>query len=57
MEKRNRRGQGWGYLGIFNALQALEESLRGIDDGEVDAQRLGQVFLDLLALIESHNAV
>jgi hypothetical protein len=50
-------GRGRAYLGIVNALQAIKELLRGIDDGEVDAKGLGKVRLDLLALIESHNAI
>lgn len=50
-------GKGRAYLGIVNALQAIQELLRGIDDSEIDAKGLGEVLLDLLALIESHNAI
>jgi hypothetical protein len=50
-------GRGRAYLGIVNALQAIKELLRGIDDSEVDAKGLGEILLDLLTLIESHNAI
>lgn len=52
----NLRAEG-AYLGIINALQAVKELLRSVDDREVDAKRLREVLLDLLALIESHNAI
>lgn len=45
------------YFGVINTLQSIEEPVRGLDDGEVDAKRLSQVLLDLLALIQSHNAI
>jgi hypothetical protein len=53
----DRLGKGRAYLGIDNALQAIKELLRGIDDSEVDAKGLGEILLDLLTLIESHNAI
>jgi hypothetical protein len=45
------------YLGIFNALQAVKEPLRGIHNGEIDAKGLGEILLDLLAFVQSHNAI
>ena len=28
------------YFGVFNTLQTIQEPVRGLDDGEVDAKRL-----------------
>lgn len=44
-------------LGIVETLEALEEVLGGVDDGQVDAQVLLEVALDLLALVQAHDAV
>jgi hypothetical protein len=45
------------YLRIINALQTIKELLGGIDNGEIDAQRLGEILVNLLALVEPHDAV
>ena len=50
------RGEA-AYFGVINTLETIQEPVRGLDDGEVDAKRLGQVLLDLFALIQSHNAI
>ena len=44
-------------LRVVQALETLEEVLGGVDDGQVDAQVLLEVALDLLALVEAHDAV
>jgi hypothetical protein len=48
---------GRTHLGIFNALQAVKEPLRGIHNGEIDAKCLGEIPLDLLAFVQAHNAI
>jgi len=48
---------GRAYLGILDTLQPFQKPVRGVDDGEVDAEGLREILVDLLAFIESHNAI
>lgn len=44
-------------LRLVNAFQAVQEQLGRIHNSEVDIQVFREVFLDLLALIQSHYSV
>ena len=44
-------------FGVRDALEALHEALRRVNDGEVDAEVLAEGLLDLLALVEAHEAM
>jgi hypothetical protein len=43
-------------LRLVNALEAAKEELGTVDDGQVDTEVLVEGLLDLLALVEAHDA-
>lgn len=66
-EVQSSHGQGEYSQGVADELPLLlgvrdtgktgHEPLRRVDDGEIDAEVLAQRLLDLVALVEAHEAV